>query len=134
MGNKILEAYNAGKRVKRISWTRTEWIKKHSDTDSINDEGIIRNNDYSFDKSPEIWEILPEDIEPETETPPQTESYYGKKGMQPIDLIEAQELNFNLGNVVKYVCRAGKKDGNTTLQDLQKALDYLTREIKKHEK
>ena len=26
---------------------------------------------------------------------------------QPIDLINAQNLNFNLGNVVKYVCRAG---------------------------
>ena len=29
--------------------------------------------------------------------------------IQPIDLINAQDLNFNLGNVVKYVCRAGKK-------------------------
>lgn len=31
--------------------------------------------------------------------------------VQPIDLINAQGLNFNLGNVVKYACRAGKKDG-----------------------
>ena len=31
--------------------------------------------------------------------------------IQPIELINAQDLNFNLGNVVKYVCRAGKKQG-----------------------
>lgn len=55
------------------------------------------------------------------------EHYKGK--VQPIELIEAQNLNFNRGNVVKYVCRAGRKDSE--LIDLQKALDYLEREIKR---
>ena len=41
--------------------------------------------------------------------------------IQPIDLINAQDLNFNLGNVVKYVCRAGKKKGENVLSDLEKA-------------
>ena len=45
--------------------------------------------------------------------------------IQPIDLINAQNLNFNLGNVVKYVCRAGKKTGETVLSDLDKAKNYL---------
>lgn len=49
---------------------------------------------------------------------------------QPIDLINAQDLNFNLGNVVKYVCRAGKKQGESTLKDLEKARDYINYEIK----
>ena len=51
--------------------------------------------------------------------------------IQPIDLINAQNLNFNLGNVVKYVCRAGKKQGETTLKDLEKAKDYINYEIKR---
>ena len=48
---------------------------------------------------------------------------------QPIDLINAQNLNFNLGNVVKYVCRAGKKQGESNVKDLEKAKDYINYEI-----
>ena len=51
--------------------------------------------------------------------------------IQPINLINAQNLNFNLGNVVKYVCRAGKKQGETNIKDLNKALDYINYEIKR---
>lgn len=49
-----------------------------------------------------------------------TPSHY-QGTIQPIDLINAQNLNFNLGNVVKYVCRAGKKQGENVLSDLEKA-------------
>lgn len=45
------------------------------------------------------------------------------------DCINECELNFNLGNVVKYVCRAGKKEGTDTFDDLMKARDYLMDEI-----
>lgn len=55
--------------------------------------------------------------------------YKGK--LQPIDLINAQNLNFNLGNVVKYVCRAGKKDGENILSDLEKAKNYINYEIER---
>ena len=48
-----------------------------------------------------------------------TPSHY-QGTIQPIDLINAQNLNFNLGNVVKYVCRAGKKQGENVLSDLDK--------------
>ena len=56
--------------------------------------------------------------------------------IQPIDLINAQNLNFNLGNVVKYVCRAGKKQGENILSDLEKAqndINYEIERIKKNE-
>lgn len=46
---------------------------------------------------------------------------------EPIKVIEAWELGFHLGNVVKYIARAGKKDA--LLQDLKKASWYLTRYI-----
>lgn len=45
------------------------------------------------------------------------------------DFIDDMEFNFNLGNVVKYVSRAGKKEGNSKIQDLEKAKDYLEHEI-----
>ena len=42
-------------------------------------------------------------------------------------------LSFNLGNVVKYVCRAGRKDAKKKIEDLMKARDYLDNEIKRLE-
>lgn len=62
-----------------------------------------------------------------------TPTHY-KGTIQPIDLINAQDLNFNLGNVVKYVCRAGKKQGENILSDLEKAKDYINFEIKRVKK
>lgn len=59
-----------------------------------------------------------------------TPSHY-QGSIQPIDLINAQNLNFNLGNVVKYVCRAGRKQGESNLKDLEKAKDYINYEIKR---
>ncbi len=48
---------------------------------------------------------------------------------EAIKVIEAWELGFNLGNVVKYIGRAGKK--GSRLDDLKKAQWYLNREINK---
>ena len=56
-------------------------------------------------------------------------SYYKANGIEAIDVIEAFGLSFTLGNCVKYVLRAGKKDSETRLKDLRKALDYLQHEI-----
>jgi hypothetical protein len=53
--------------------------------------------------------------------------HYTKGGVEAIDVIEAWELGFNLGNTVKYVSRAGRKGDRMT--DLKKALWYLEREI-----
>lgn len=54
--------------------------------------------------------------------------HYKAGGIEVIDFIEAKDLNFRLANVVKYVSRAGKKDSDP-VQDLEKALWYLKREI-----
>lgn len=53
--------------------------------------------------------------------------YQTGKDYDIIDVCKDYSLNFNRGNVMKYVARAGKKDNE--LQDLRKALDYLQREI-----
>jgi hypothetical protein len=53
--------------------------------------------------------------------------HYTAGGIETIDFIEAKKLNYNLGNVIKYLTRADHK-GNK-LEDLRKAQWYLTREI-----
>lgn len=55
--------------------------------------------------------------------------HYTAGGVETIDFIEAKELNFNLGNVIKYVSRCGRKDD--ALEDLKKAQFYINREIKR---
>jgi hypothetical protein len=51
---------------------------------------------------------------------------------EAIKVLEAWTLNFNLGNVLKYLSRAGKK--GDVLEDLKKARWYLDREIGNLEK
>ena len=60
-------------------------------------------------------------------------SYYQGK-IEVIDFIEDKELGFNLGNSIKYIARAGKKNPEKLLEDLKKARWYLDREIKNMEK
>ena len=59
--------------------------------------------------------------------------HYASLSIEPIDVIEAWNLGFSLGNVVKYIARAGRKTPDT-LVDLKKARWYLNREIAKREK
>jgi hypothetical protein len=55
------------------------------------------------------------------------EHYRSAGKFETIDVIEAFQLGYHLGNVVKYVTRAGKK--GEALEDLMKARWYLNREI-----
>ena len=57
-------------------------------------------------------------------------SHYTDGGIETIDFIEAKRLPYHLGNAVKYITRAGKKDQNKTIEDLQKAVWYIERYIK----
>ena len=59
-------------------------------------------------------------------------SHYNQGKYEAIDVIEDWKLNFNLGNTVKYISRAGHKDN--IIQDLKKSLWYLNREIERLEK
>ena len=65
--------------------------------------------------------------------------HYTLGKIEVIDFIEDKGLNFNLGNVVKYVARAGHKKSSgksqedKALEDLQKAQWYLNREISSRE-
>lgn len=61
-------------------------------------------------------------------------SHYQSSKMEVIEVIEAFDLGFCLGNTIKYVLRAGKKDKLKTVEDLKKAVWYLNREIETIEK
>lgn len=58
--------------------------------------------------------------------------YGGKDNVyETINVIEAWDLDFSLGNAVKYISRAGKKDSKKTIEDLEKAIWYIRRHIEK---
>jgi hypothetical protein len=61
-------------------------------------------------------------------------AYYSKITPQPIEAIEGWGLNFHLGNAVKYIARAGKKDKESEKLDLLKAIWYLQRAVSNIEK
>lgn len=55
--------------------------------------------------------------------------HYQQGSIEPIDFIMSNNLSFTLGNVVKYVTRAGKKSGESKVKDLNKAIDYIKFEL-----
>ena len=61
------------------------------------------------------------------------DNYYGDKESpyEAIKIINNLNLNFNRGNVLKYILRAGKKDADKEIQDLQKAKNYIDYEIER---
>ena len=54
-------------------------------------------------------------------------NYYRRGNIQVWTFIRDQDLNFHLGNAIKYICRAGHKDSKA--DDLKKAIHYLTNEL-----
>lgn len=58
--------------------------------------------------------------------------HYTDGKIEVIDYIEDKEFNYHLGNAIKYISRAGKKDDY--VQDLEKAKWYINREIERHQK
>lgn len=56
-------------------------------------------------------------------------SHYTSGNIEVIDFIEDQKLDYHLGNAVKYISRAGKKDPAKIVEDLQKAVWYINRKI-----
>ncbi len=58
-------------------------------------------------------------------------TYYQRGSIDVWHFIRDQELNFHLGNAIKYICRAGYKDSK--IQDLKKAIHYLENELEHEE-
>jgi len=92
-------------------------------------QGFTGNQYELMDFTPtpfSVEEVLQETYEQDmVNNPP----HYTIGGIETIDFIEAKELNYHLGNAVKYIVRAEHK-GNKK-QDLEKAIWYLNRELNK---
>lgn len=84
-----------------------------------NDANVLKQNDGN--KSPAI----------KSNAVNHPKYYQGK--IEVIDFIEDKKLGFNLGNCVKYISRAGKKNPDKRIEDLKKARWYLDREISRSE-
>lgn len=61
-------------------------------------------------------------------------NHYNSGKIEVIDYIEDQNLGFCLGNAIKYISRAGKKDPTKEIEDLRKACWYIERRIFEVEK
>ena len=59
------------------------------------------------------------------------EHYVQRGGIEPIYFINSNDLNFNLGNIVKYAYRAGLKDGESPEKDLAKIIQYAQFELER---
>jgi hypothetical protein len=79
----------------------------------------------TMSKSPAI--LYKSSSKAETKDNVNSPAHYVTGGIETIDYIEAKSLNYNLGNVVKYVSRSDYK--GKKLEDLKKAQWYLSREI-----
>ena len=66
-----------------------------------------------------------------TDDPVTHPSHYTFGNYEVIDVINDWKLNFNRGNAIKYIARAGKKNPDKEIEDLEKAVFYLQDEIKR---
>lgn len=87
-------------------------------------QGCFSEHSYECEKAYKIIQNLTKN------DPVDHPSHYNKGKIEVADFIADQKLNFDRGNAVKYVCRAGSKDPDKEIQDLEKAIWYIEHEIK----
>jgi len=58
--------------------------------------------------------------------------HYRNLSPEPIVVIESWGLDYHLGSALKYIARAGKKEGNPNDQDIRKAIWFLQRYVDTH--
>lgn len=123
---------------------KSEWCDRC--LSSCNTEECVNHIKTWMDKECEAEENPPADNEPQQEAPAERTpdktminnqpadnvnhpTYYTFGSIEVIDFIEDKKLGFHLGNAVKYISRAGRKDPAKTIEDLRKAAWYLNRQI-----
>lgn len=116
------------KVLARFDVPRFELVGREIRTDNELDGAIIQEithvTGYEFQyariQKPK-WEIVEDNVA--------HPKHYNTGKIEVIEVIEDQKLDYHLGNVVKYVLRAGKKDASKEVEDLKKAAWYLNRRI-----
>lgn len=101
-------------------------------------ETVYKNKVFRFFKEEldPVEDMARPTEEPSTESRPRDEEdvvnhpqHYQFSIFEPIKVIQAWDLSFALGNVVKYIARAGRKDSSKLIEDLEKAKRYLELEL-----
>jgi len=123
MGIKYQIVYMTKRDMDKKAELKQEWKTVHISTSDNSIEAAIGRNIAAAIREAELPVTM---AEPKTD-PVNHPAHYKYGGIETIDFIEAKELGYNLGNVVKYVTRADHK-GNRK-QDLEKAMWYLQREL-----
>lgn len=91
---------------------------------SLIDNGLF-NDVITLNLSSDVPTIT---FTPEPEDKVNHPSHYSKDRLyEPVDIIEDWDLDFNIGNALKYIARAGRKDPAKTIEDLEKAVWYINR-------
>jgi hypothetical protein len=110
-----------------INWDEK---KPNQWNDKITKDMVFSNSLENFFRLP-TPKVMPIISQPESEALELRPEHYGgeENPFEPRKIIEHYALNFNLGNVIKYTLRAGKKDPSKTKEDLLKAVTYLKFEI-----
>lgn len=92
------------------------------------DRYAIKGSDGKYTFVAELHPAQAADDESKSDTIHQ-DYYLGDRKYEPWDVIADWDLDFFLGSAVKYIARAGKKPGNTKQKDLEKAIQYIKKEI-----
>lgn len=93
----------------------------------------IRPDQWMVGEHDTVFVITPDSdrsSQPESDAVNHPNHYGGDTVYESIKVIQAWGLGFCLGNTVKYISRAGRKDPSKTLEDLKKAEFYLQYEIR----
>jgi hypothetical protein len=106
-----------------MSWTEIQELDGGVTIDAVGVGAEIKVAEASKPKKIKIKSVSSDSIN--------SPSHYKVGGIETIDFIEAKDLGYNLGNVIKYITRAHHK--GELLQDLKKAQWYLNREVSKLE-
>jgi len=94
----------------------------------------MKDLDYLREKIKTVTEAMNREKEKVSESwKKDTPKHYNHR-IQPVEAIEEWGLNFNLGNALKYIARAGKKDEESIISDLKKAQHYIQIEIESIER
>lgn len=118
-----------GRRLNKV--LRLTFVKKYGIIYIEDWKGEKINMEISNKSIDEVKENLTEVWEDTVNHP----SHYTDGGIEVIDFIKAKNLDFCLGNAVKYISRAGKKsdaaltEKEKTVEDLKKSIWYIKKEI-----
>jgi uncharacterized coiled-coil protein SlyX len=116
---------------------QARWIEEHSVQVAKQKAKVEVHISESANWPVEWWnEALLKEYAERGEDMPEPKEYidrpphYNRGKIEVRDFIRDQNLGFDDGNVVKYVCRAGFKETTSKISDLKKAQNYLNNYIK----